>query len=157
MARRLSTDVIQMSPEMIKAAYSSFKKYDKDGSGALDKQEFRLFIKECWKAPTNQYLFEIIDIDHSGGISLAEFVAWRQTTWEIENNGDQRAWLKLIFDSCDKGKKGYLNQKELMKWLKYNDAAPGRLAQSKIFKKYDVDGKGFVTWEQVWQGFMGPE
>jgi Ca2+-binding EF-hand superfamily protein len=153
---RLSVDVPKMSPEMIKAACTNFTKYDTDGNGQLDKQEFRRFMKECWKGPVNKYLFEIIDTDHSGAISLSEFVSWGQTTWEIEHNNDTKAWLKLVFESCDIGKKGGLTKKELMKFLKYNGAAPSIFAVNKTFKKYDADGSGLVDFEEILQAFVYP-
>jgi Ca2+-binding EF-hand superfamily protein len=137
-----------MDPEQIRSSCQNFAKYDKNHSGHLDKQEFRQFLSECWSEPVHKYLFEIIDTDHSGSISLSEFMAWGKATWDIQRTGDQTQWLKIVFNSCDIGAKGYLNKKEFLKFLKYNNITPGFFKESATFKRLDSDGSGTIEFEE---------
>ncbi|XP_041846355.1 guanylyl cyclase-activating protein 2-like [Melanotaenia boesemani] len=90
----------------------SFKMYDKDGNGKLDRQEVKRIIKILYKiklqtggmemTPSEicERLFELVDQNHDGQISLSEFMEGAQkdewvmnllkldvnaTSWVIQN------------------------------------------------------------------------
>jgi Ca2+-binding EF-hand superfamily protein len=81
---------LMLEPENIEIAKSIFKKYDTDGSGQLDKEEFSKFILDLFNSFENSWTekdtpensstfqklskFETYDKDHDGTISFNEFV-----------------------------------------------------------------------------------
>jgi Ca2+-binding EF-hand superfamily protein len=148
----IAIDIPSMDPDMIARSCEDFMKYDENRDGMLNKKEFRTFLK-TWTTPVSKYLFEIVDTDHSGAISLQEFLVWGQSVWDLDQKGDTKGWLKLIFDSCDKGNKGHLTKKEFFKFLKYNGSSPGFFRQNALFKRFDADGSGTVEFEEVLELF----
>ncbi|XP_062404748.1 guanylyl cyclase-activating protein 2-like [Sardina pilchardus] len=90
----------------------SFKVYDRDGNGRLDRKEIRHIIKIIYKMKTKNTdigmtpqemcdrIFELVDENHDGQISLAEFMEGAQKDeWLME-------MLKLDFNAG-----GWVNQK----------------------------------------------
>ncbi|XP_028258008.1 guanylyl cyclase-activating protein 2-like [Parambassis ranga] len=92
----------------------SFKMYDKDGNGKLDRQEVKRIIRIIYKLKLQQSdinmtpseicdrIFELVDQNHDGQISLAEFMEGAQkdewvmnllkldvnaSSWVIQNCG----------------------------------------------------------------------
>ncbi|XP_012686120.1 guanylyl cyclase-activating protein 2-like [Clupea harengus] len=93
----------------------SFKMYDTDGNGRLDRQEIKHIIKIICKMKTKNTdthmtpnemcdrIFELVDENHDGQISLAEFMEGAQKDeWLME-------MLKLDFNAS-----GWVNQN----WVK---------------------------------------
>lgn len=89
----------------------SFKVYDRDGNGRLDRQEIKHIIKIIYKIKSNKTevsmtldemcdrIFELVDENHDGQISLAEFMEGAQKDeWLME-------MLKLDFNAS-----GWVNQ-----------------------------------------------
>jgi Ca2+-binding EF-hand superfamily protein len=115
------------------------------------KKEFRQFLKAAHQDEQNKYLFEIIDSDGSGLVSLEEFLEWGQAVWEVSQAGDLSRWLKMLFDACDKGQKGQLNKKEFLTFMKYCGTPVGFFQRGKVFKKFDADGSGTVEFDEIIQ------
>ena len=60
----------------------AFKKYDKDGSGVIDKDEFRALLASCgkdWRSCDDSVIekaLDVVDKDGSGTVSFTEFLDW---------------------------------------------------------------------------------
>ena len=131
-----------------------FQKYDKDHSGALDKKEFRSYFVEATRLTlgvtrNHQYVFEIIDADHSKTVSFDEFIAFQDAMLEIQESMDIKKYYKMIYDSCDRGSKGYLTPKEFKKFLKYMGMKVGVFEAKKQVKTFDIDGDGKIEWSEI--------
>jgi Ca2+-binding EF-hand superfamily protein len=130
----------------------SFAKVDVDGNGRLSKKEFKQFQDECGKGFNCKYLFEIIDTDHSGTISLDEFLRFGRAIGDIVLDGDFKKWLKLIFDSCDRGKKEKLNPSEFRTFMEYVGKPLSFFDRTKTLKIFDADGSGTVDFDEIIAG-----
>ena len=60
----------------------AFKKYDKDGSGVMEKEEFRALLAsggKAWRSCDDAIIekaLSVVDKDGSGTVSFTEFLAW---------------------------------------------------------------------------------
>ena len=62
---------------VIKQAVDMFKKYDADGSQALDRQEFEKVLVDCGSTPeVVDGALQALDSDGNGTISFLEFLKW---------------------------------------------------------------------------------
>merc|ERR1712028_252980 len=75
---RLQVEDNKLTQEQIKLFTETFKIFDKDGSGAIDAQEFREVCETIGMTPTDTELelmmiaFDIFDTDGSGSLSYEE-------------------------------------------------------------------------------------
>lgn len=130
---------------------TAFQQVDTDQSGFLDKKEFRQFMIQAKKEKVSKYLFNVIDKDHNGKVSLAEFLEFGRATWAIVSSGDARAYMRMLFDACDVSHKGQLTKKEFLKFMQCAGAPIGFFQRGKQFKKWDADGNGTVDFDEIMQ------
>jgi Ca2+-binding EF-hand superfamily protein len=126
-----------------------FHAIDRDGNGQLDKAEFRAFLKASGAPDGTRYLFDIIDVDHSGTISLQEFLDFCRALGDITAIGDLRPYLRLVFAACDRHKKGGLNPDEFYQFMKYTGQPVKNFNNSALFKRVDVDDSGTVELNEI--------
>ena len=110
-----------------------FSKYDDDGSGDLDFQEFSSAIREDLKvteaALSNgdlQQMFRSIDVDGSGEVDATEF-----SNWLLNDKPDDIRWRPMK--------------------RKFEDSAGSLVQQvgwTKLFEKYDTDGSGELDFSE---------
>jgi Ca2+-binding EF-hand superfamily protein len=127
----------------------AFSSIDTDGSGELDKKEFQQFLIATGQDFGNKYLFQIVDSDHSGTISIDEFLRFGRALSDLISNGDTRRYLSLVFSSCDVGKKGTLNTAEFLKFMKYIGQPISFFDRKKILKIFDADGNGTFDFDEI--------
>ena len=61
----------------LRKAVEMFKNYDKDGSGALDREEFKKLFTESGGKPKNlEAALKELDQDNNGLVSFQEFLKW---------------------------------------------------------------------------------
>merc|ERR1719345_216551 len=74
-----------MTDDELMAAKNAFFQTDKDGSGAIDREEIAVMMKSLGQAPTKKMIDDIInsadgnhklDADSNGKIELREFLNW---------------------------------------------------------------------------------
>ena len=149
---------VKIDPDCQRGFREAFASVDADKNGQLDKKEFRRFMVQAGQEKLSKYIFEVIDKDHSGGVSIDEFLEFGQAMWDIVTKKDMTRYLKMIFDACDVGpkgpdgkevKKGYLTYKEFLKFMKYTGAKIGIFERKKAFKNYDEDGNGKIEFSEV--------
>ena len=101
---------------------SLFSKYDKDGSGQLNRQELKgLFVDDLGlsKEQAESYSF-LLDKDGNGSVSFDEFNAWLHSGEQFKNINDSSRYYKLkkaveLFKSYDKDDSGALDKDEFEK------------------------------------------
>lgn len=145
---------VSLTPEKKIELASLFQIYDKDQNGRLDKKEFAEYCKRVFQAPEpvsvdHKHLFKIIDADGNGTVSFDEFMAFNESMIQLKEKGDVKKYYKMVYDLCDKGKKGYLTPKEFTKFLKYTGTKVGMFEGKKQMKKFDMDGDGKIEWEEI--------
>lgn len=127
----------------------AFAEADKNGSNALDKKEFRQFMKQAGQGKLSKYIFNIIDKDHSGKVSLDEFLAFGRAMYTFVANGDVTSYARMIFDACDTDKSGALSMKEFLKFMKYTGNDVSFFKRKKIFEGWDEDKDGTIDFDEV--------
>ena len=66
----------------VRRVADAFKKYDKDGSGVIEKEEFRALLAsggKAWRSCDDAIIekaLSVADKDGSGTVSFTEFLAW---------------------------------------------------------------------------------
>lgn len=66
----------------VRRVADAFKRYDQDGSGVIDKSEFRVLLAaggKDWQRCNDEQIeraLRIVDKDGSGTVSFTEFLAW---------------------------------------------------------------------------------
>lgn len=143
-----------LTPEKKIELASLFQIYDKDGNGRLDKKEFAEYFKRAMEvsegmATSHKHIFKIIDSDGNGTVSFDEFMKFNESMIELKEKHDVKKYYQLVFNCCDKGKKGYLTQKEFVKFLKYTGTKVGVFEGKKQMKAFDMDGDGKIEWEEI--------
>ena len=98
---------------------SLFAKYDKDGSGQLNREELKgLFVDDLGlsRDQAESYAY-LLDKDGNGRISFDEFHQWLQSGEKFKNVNDQSRYHRLkkaveLFKSYDKDGSGALDKDE---------------------------------------------
>ena len=73
------SDQYALDDKQIAKIRKIFDKYDKDGSGKMDKSEFRALNLKLGESLTDQEeldAFNSIDVDNSSRIDWKEFIKW---------------------------------------------------------------------------------
>lgn len=77
-----------------------FDSFDKDGSGAIEQEEFLPFLAKVMKQPAGTLNrqeiwrhWDEMDEDGSGSIPFEEFRRWYCNTFDIDNNPDRTAFI----------------------------------------------------------------
>ena len=68
-----------MNQEQLDKARELFKKYDKNGNGNIDWDEFCVLMDELrsdMSIEEKSLAFHLVDTNHSGMISFEEFIEW---------------------------------------------------------------------------------
>jgi Ca2+-binding EF-hand superfamily protein len=137
-----------------------FARYDTDGNGQLGRKEFRKFLEEASIWNLTEYAFDIVDSDHSGGVSFEEFFRFaradedrvhvsRREADSSPRKADDRRFFNMVFDSCDMGKKGALTRSEFFRFMKYIGRPVRFFNRKKTFNQCDVDRNGSIDLEEI--------
>jgi Ca2+-binding EF-hand superfamily protein len=145
----IEVTIPDIDPKMADAFTQAFRRFDTNRSGTLDKHEFREFLKFSGRTDLNTYLFEIIDSDHSGSVSLDEFITWGQAVRDVAQAKDVRRWLKMVFDSCSQTHPGSLTRKEFFKFMKYCGVPVAFFQKTKVYTVFDVNANGTIEFNEI--------
>ncbi|TPX32581.1 hypothetical protein SmJEL517_g04313 [Synchytrium microbalum] len=135
--------------EEIQRLYKRFLKLDKDGSGAIDKEEF-LQIPQIASNPLAQRMIAIFDGDGSGSVDFKEFISGLSA---FSAKGNREEKLKFAFKVYDIDRDGYISNGELfivLKMMVGNNLRDNQLQQivDKTIMEADLDGDGKVSFEE---------
>jgi len=148
--KKMKTDWKKSTPEEL------FVKYDADGSGEIDFNEFKIMLPELGitlsEAKAFKY-FRQCDTDGGGAIDLAEF---RVALYILDPDGGNAVGFKPnsllgprdAFDLFDEDRSGSLDEDEFSLALEYMKlpVSDGKLEM--LFAKYDTDGSGSVEYQE---------
>ncbi|EFA79943.1 calcium-binding protein [Heterostelium album PN500] len=154
-----------LSKDEVGKLFQEFKKYDTDGNGSLDRNEFIAFFKKRMPSyPSDQLvsLFEEFDSDKSGTIDFKELTV----AMSVIGKGTAEDKLGLLFDIYDKDNSGTLEKNEvdqiitLMVGVGKSLGKPERdvsVFVRKLFEKLDVDKNQMISRaEWIQQGSSSP-
>ncbi|TPX31701.1 hypothetical protein SeMB42_g07716 [Synchytrium endobioticum] len=133
----------------IQRLYKRFLKLDKDGSGAIDKEEF-LQIPQIASNPLAQRMIAIFDGDGSGSVDFKEFISGLSA---FSAKGNREEKLKFAFKVYDIDRDGFISNGELFLVLKMmvgNNLRDNQLQQivDKTIMEADLDGDGKVSFDE---------
>jgi len=150
------------------------RKYDADGSGAIDRDEFKRFLAHRYNIVLNEYEFHKlmgdIDPDGSGEIDYQEFFDFFQQKIKdpaLWGSGSEVSWqmMKGLKDQMDKMWSGIdeafraidLDGSGTIEYGEFQDVLTPWFdmepEQCKaIFNKFDDDGSGEITYEEFADG-----
>ncbi|KAI9296263.1 putative calcineurin protein [Neoconidiobolus thromboides FSU 785] len=135
--------------EEITRLYKRFNKLDKDGSGAIDKDEF-LSIPQIASNPLAARLIDIFDEDNGGDVDFQEFINGVST---FSARGNKEEKLKFAFKVYDMDRDGFISNGELFLVLKMmvgNNLKEEQLQQivDKTIMEADKDGDNKISFEE---------
>ena len=142
--------VHQMSNEtMISQRTKIFKQLDTSGDGLLSitelKKGYNKFFSDMLTDAEFEDIMKIIDQDHSGQISIEEFL---RITVNYENVVTDKN-LKYAFEYFDKDHSGYLSPDEVKEILGLNgDSKKMMNVVSDIIKSVDLNGDGKISYDE---------
>jgi serine/threonine-protein phosphatase 2B regulatory subunit len=84
------TNSTNFTPDEIQRLYKRFMKLDKDGSGAIDKEEF-LSLPQIANNPLAHRMIAIFDEDGGGDVDFKEFISALST---FTSNGNKEEKLR---------------------------------------------------------------
>jgi len=139
------------SKDEIHQLVKEFKEVDKDKSGELDKNEFKVVFKKHLPGCQESYydnLFNVFDSDHSGSISFKELL----TSLACISKGSSEDKLGMLFDLYDEDHSGSLTKEEIKHLTDGMKAVARAMGQNNVdafiealVKKIDKDGSGTIT------------
>jgi calcium-binding protein CML len=134
-----------------------FDKFDKDGDGQIEPDEFYRAAKNLGWSGTEEELDESFmraDADGNGTIEWPEFRDWYKSKnpdavvkmmQEMEGSDENAiAMLKELFDKHDSDSNGELSMKEFFKMAKSIKLATKKAELERMFRDMDVDKGGTI-------------
>jgi Ca2+-binding EF-hand superfamily protein len=143
-----------------------FFELDKDGSGAIEKEELALLGEHLFGEIMTPAQLDLamgeMDPDGSGEISFEEFHAWflsegefRQKALEEERN-NKRIALRKIFEDVDTDGGGSIDKDEVKRLARtLFDIELSPLELKRAMKEMDPDGSGEVDFEEFCAWYFG--
>lgn len=128
---------------------AAFKRFDRNGDGALDKQELSAALKSSGQSYSNMEvdaIFSLGDIDGDGEITMNEFVTLMSPTanevlGKIRKQFKNISQVKAAFKTIDANNDGLLSKEEVI-------SSPGNKFDKEeveaIFELGDVNGDGEI-------------
>jgi len=132
---------------------SLFLKYDKDGSGELDKSELVVLFQDDLgfnKEQSEAYAL-LLDKDGNGNVSFDEFNAWLKSGENFQNINDKSRYSRLkkavnLFKKYDADNSQALDRDEFKKLFKEVGGKPNKLDAA--LKELDTDGNERISFQE---------
>eukprot|EP01129_Flabellula_baltica_P009017 TRINITY_DN3619_c0_g1_i2.p1 TRINITY_DN3619_c0_g1~~TRINITY_DN3619_c0_g1_i2.p1 ORF type:complete len:519 (-),score=85.21 TRINITY_DN3619_c0_g1_i2:219-1775(-) len=148
---RDSQERIKLPPEEIARIREIFNLFDKDHSGAIDREEFRHFMNAIGDPVTETEADSIIsqiDTDGNGVIDLEEFIYFMEDNAN-DADVDCEQTIMDLFYLFDKDHSGTITTPEFKQMMmNINDGTLSESDIDKIIKDLDTDGNGEIDLEE---------
>ena len=147
--RKAPTDNKAVQPRLVslqRDAAVAFLEADVNGDAILDYEEFKSACPKKLKEQINETelreIFDSVDHDQSGGISMDEYFLWALSV-ASENTG---SGIEAVFRKYDKDNEGSLDAMEFSRAVE--DMGFGSMAHE-LFLELDKDGSGSVAYSEL--------
>eukprot|EP00656_Telonema_subtile_P042014 TRINITY_DN473_c0_g1_i3.p2 TRINITY_DN473_c0_g1~~TRINITY_DN473_c0_g1_i3.p2 ORF type:complete len:129 (-),score=37.70 TRINITY_DN473_c0_g1_i3:51-437(-) len=110
---RLQIEDQSITREQIEVFTEAFHMFDKDGSGSIDRKEFRAVCESIGMQPTDTELkLMLMDVDknNSGDVDLEEFIGAMRSKY-VDTEGPEI--IRCAFDVFDTDGSGSLSYEEM--------------------------------------------
>lgn len=140
------------SDEQIECLKQSFNAIDTDNNGTLSVDEFRNFMKN--NCLDDRFVDAIYKIFDSNGDALLDFNEFLMYIDACNRTATEPTYLfKLIFDSIDSDKDGFLNVEEIVEFGKLTCCPMTLEAAKEEMKILDTDGNGKLEFGELIRAF----
>lgn len=138
---------------------SIFSKYDKDGSGCLEKSEILAMLRDDMGLDEKQaeVCFMLIDKDGSKSVSFPELAEWFRTPgkgFKVVDDQHRYAYVRRVadyFKEYDRDGSGVIDRREFRALLASGNKDWNRCTDediSRALKAVDKDGSGTVSFSE---------
>merc|ERR1712072_584207 len=147
-AQRLSMprlkDQVKLSPEQLENFKQCFTAIDKDGSGNIDRDEFREFVQEVGMDVTEQeltWMMNDLDADGNGTVDCEEFIAAMKSKF---NDVEGEEIIQNAFDVFDLDGSGALSYSEMEEVLVHMGEKMSSDQIRRLIVAADTDASGDI-------------
>ena len=138
----------------------SFRKFDKDGNGVIDRKELRAMIHHLYqqggrtRKPSDTeiaHFMKMADIDGDGKIDYEEFVLFMkklEAAGKRKSDAEEEELIKKYFREFDKDGNGVIDREEFRAFMKQQGAEVTDKQVAKFMKMADIDGNGKIDFEE---------
>ena len=138
----------QMTEEQIAEYKEAFSVFDKNGDGAITRDELGTVMRSLGQNPTETDLQDIInevDADRDGAINFQEFLTMMGLKMEEVN---REAELREAFSLFDKDSNGLISAEELRLVMKNlgENLTDGEIGE--MMREADTDGDGHINYDE---------
>jgi len=138
----------------------SFRNFDKDGNGVIDRKELRAMIHHLYqqggrtRKPSDTeiaHFMKMADIDGDGKIDYEEFVLFMkklEAAGKRKSDAEEEELIKKYFREFDKDGNGVIDREEFRAFMKQQGAEVTDKQVAKFMKMADIDGNGKIDFEE---------
>ena len=138
----------------------SFRKFDKDGNGVIDRKELRAMIHHLYqlggrtRKPSDTeiaHFMKMADIDGDGKIDYEEFVLFMkklEAAGKRKSDAEEEELIKEYFRGFDKDGNGVIDREEFRAVMKQQGAEVTDKELTQLMKMADIDGNGKIDYEE---------
>lgn len=130
------------------ALKEAFDKIDKDGSGELDGDEIRDFLKSVgMEEDYDQLIVKVFDKDGNKSISFDEFKEYIAVMTDLEN--DPGKLFRKLFSKIDKDGNNQLDAEEMVEFCKYLHVEMTVEEAKEVIDEIDSDSNGTIDFDEL--------
>jgi len=136
------------TPEEIQELREAFNTIDTDGSGELDLDEVKNFMKQAdLPLELSDLVYFLFDGDEKHGITFDGFTNFFQLLNKIDE--DPLYAFRALFDKIDKDKSGEIDREELKKFMSILGFDIADDEVDAVIQLVDSDNSGAISFEEI--------
>ena len=126
----------------------AFNKIDEDGSGELDEDEIKGFLRSVGMEEDYAGLIKkIFDTDGNGLVSFDEFKDYINALREHET--DSKKLFRMLFKAIDEDNSGTIDANEMVEFCGYLHVDMTKEDAEEAIKEIDADGNGRIDFDEL--------
>jgi len=142
----MAAEQAELDEKTIRQWQETFRLFDKDGDGRIDRTELEEVLKKFGAEPSPQEIQDMlceIDQNDDGYLDFAEFISLMKKT---QNVGEPE--IKDAFQMFDENGDGKISFDELKQALKILDTPMSNAEIRGMFEQADENNDGFIDFEE---------